>query len=163
MGSKLLLPLFMPTCTTKYHGDIEYSEDRVLTFPAGLIGFEEHTRFLLLENPATRPIVYLQSLSHPDLCFIALPAKVVDADYELDVSEEEAGLLELPTDGPAGPGDVLMLALITIQSVRPTTANLLAPIVVNMASRRGRQVLSANPDHSHRAPFLPVQETVACS
>ncbi len=154
----------MPTCTTRYHGDLAYSEDRVIVFPAGLPGFEEHTRFLLLEVPTTRPIVYLQSLANSSLCFIALPVKVVDPRYELAVPADDARELGLPETGEAPPGAVLALALITIQTGRPTTANLLAPVVVNMLTRHARQIISANPDHSHRTPFLPArEETVTCS
>lgn len=152
----------MPTCTTRYHGEITYADDRVIAFPAGVPGFEEHTQFLLLEVPATRPIVFLQSLSTSGLCFITLPVKVVDPGYELAIPDEDAQSLELPAAAAAA-GGVLALALITIQSGRPTTANLLAPVVVNMLTRRARQVISTNPAHSHRHPFLPARETVTCS
>ncbi len=149
----------MPTCTTKYHGDLAYSEDRAIVFPGGLPGFEQQTRFLLVEVPATRPIVFLQSLTTSSLCFITLPVRVVDPSYELDIPEEDAQLIGLP----APPDQVLALALLTIQGGRTTTANLAAPVIVNMASRRAHQVISTNPAHSHRHPFLQAEETPACS
>jgi flagellar assembly factor FliW len=53
--------------------------------------------------------------------------------------------------------------LITIQPGRPTTANLMAPLVVNLASRQAMQALSAEDEYSHQHIFLqPVEETV-CS
>ena len=65
-------------CTTKYFGPVAYEESNVLRFPAGLPGFEEERRFLSLEQPAHAPLVFLQSLTTPDLCFVALPASSIE-------------------------------------------------------------------------------------
>src|SRR3954447_12698127 len=101
----------MPHCTTKYFGPISYEESSVLHFPSGLPGFENERRFLSLEQPAHQPLVFLQSLTLPDLCFVALPAAAVDPSYELEMEEADLELLGLAS---AASQDLLKLALVTI-------------------------------------------------
>ena len=85
----------MPCCQTKYFGTVSYEEASVLHFPAGLPGFESERQFLSLEQPAHQPLVFLQSLATPELCFVALPAKAIEPSYELDAEESDLGLLEV--------------------------------------------------------------------
>ena len=87
----------MPHCTTKYFGTISYEESAVLHFPSGLPGFEIEHRFLSLEQPGREPLVFLQSLSSPDLCFVALPARAVAPSYELEMEDADLASLELET------------------------------------------------------------------
>lgn len=150
-------------CLTKYHGEIEYSEDAVVHFPRGLVGFEAETRFLLIELPAMRPLVFLQSLSTPRLCFLTLPVFVVHRGYRIELSPEELEELELPAGRQPRIGDeVMCLALLTVQENRPATANLLAPVTINQRTRKALQTISSNL-YSHQHAFLDsVQETV-CS
>src|SRR5215831_11637246 len=119
----------MATCFTKYQGELEYAEEAVIDFPRGLFGFEDQTRFLLIERPALSPLLFLQSLSTPQLCFLALPVFVVHGDYELALTQDDLAEVGLPGDSPTRIGpDVLCLALLTIRENQPTTANLMAPV-----------------------------------
>jgi flagellar assembly factor FliW len=154
----------MKTCSTRYHGEIEYSEDEVVSFPRGLFGFETEKQFLMIELPAVRPLVFLQSLSTPGLCFLALPVGVVEKDYQLDLADEDLEELELPAGSRPRIGeDVLCLVLLTVQANRPTTANLMAPVTLNLRTRKALQAISTNDLYSHQHVFLePAKETV-CS
>ena len=132
---------------------MEYAEGAVLHFPLGLFGFEEETRFLSIEQPALRPIVFLQSLATPDLCFLALPVSVVDPDYCVDLQPEDLKKIQLTASRqPEIGSDILCLALLVIQENGPTTANLLAPIVVNRQNLLAIQAISGNPNYSHQVP-----------
>ena len=155
----------MPKCPTRYHGEMEYPEEAVVTFSRGLFGFEDERRFVLIENPATRPIVFLQSLATPDLCFLALPARVVDPNYQLEIAPEDLEEIGLPADETPRIGeDLLCLSLITVREGGPTTANLLAPVVICMQGRKGVQAIStAAVSYSHETAFLEVPGGVACS
>src|SRR5262245_52244382 len=57
----------MPETLTKYFGPIEYREADVAQFPTGLPAFEDETQFLVIEPPASAPIVFLQACG--DLAF----------------------------------------------------------------------------------------------
>ena len=153
----------MPECQTKFHGRIVYDENAVFHFPNGLLGFEEETTFLPVEQPLTRPILFLQSLIHADLCFITLPVLVVEPHYLLSIAAEDLNLLELPSGHVPGIGsEVLCLAILTIRPHQPTTANLLAPVVINLATRRAVQAVSVDVPYSHQHPFLSPEDAAAC-
>jgi flagellar assembly factor FliW len=154
----------MDACTTRYHGIMTYHEDAVLHFPQGLIGFEDETRFLPIEQPHARPIVFLQSLRTPGLCFLCLPVFVVDRDYQLEISDTELQALDLPVSRQPLIGvDVMCLTLVSIPEQGPTTANLLAPVVINIATRTAVQAISGNSEYSHQFPFLETVEALVCS
>lgn len=132
----------MPSCGTKFHGQIEFSPEQVLRIPGGLFGFPREREWLLLEIPSLRPLVFLQSVKTENLCFLALPAQVVEPGYSLALENEDLTALGyLPGRPPVLGRDVLCLALLTVVEGRETTANLQTPVVVNIAEHRGRQVL----------------------
>ena len=137
----------MPRVATQRFGTLDYDQAHEIRFPNGLPGFEQQRRFLLVEQPTFAPLVFLQSLEAVGPCFIALPIGVIDSHYELPLSEEDAALLT-----PSGPSDLLSLAILTAPGDSPPTANLLAPVVVNLAARVGVQVVRADTKYSHCHP-----------
>jgi flagellar assembly factor FliW len=58
-------------------------------------------------------------------------------------------------------GDVVCLALLSAAENGPLTANLLAPVVINLAAGRAVQAVRSDRAYSHKHPLLP-QETL-CS
>ncbi|MEO8591986.1 MAG: flagellar assembly protein FliW [Candidatus Solibacter sp.] len=154
----------MPKCQTKYHGETAYDEQATLHFPRGLFGFETETRFLPIERPALQPLIFLQSLSTPDLCFISVPVFLVDRGYALSLRPEDLASVGLPADQqPSIAKDVLCLAIVRIQQGSPTTANLLAPVVVNLRNSKAVQAVSQDQNHSHQALLPAPSEEFVCS
>jgi flagellar assembly factor FliW len=152
----------MPTIETKNFGTVSYPPDSVVEFPSGLPGFEEQRQFLALNYDDTKPLVFLQSLGDAGLCFITLPVRCVDPEYRLQVSEADLSQLGLAREHqPAIGTDVACLIVISLQENGPT-ANLLAPIVVNISTLKAVQVIALESGYSHQHPLLP-QETVASS
>jgi flagellar assembly factor FliW len=100
--------------------------------------------------PHSEPLVFLQSLEDPGLCFITLPVGAVDPRYRLDMTGEDLALLELPAERRPRIGDeVLCLAVIALRETGPA-ANLLAPIVVNLGNRKAVQEVAPESSCSHR-------------
>jgi len=142
---------------SKHFGMIEYQPDTVIQFPAGLPGFEQESRFVALEQPGAKPIVFLHSLSRPDLCFITLPAQAVEPGFRLTVSAEDLRTLELAEDRqPRIGSEVVCLAVISVAEGQAPTANLLAPILVNLRTRRALQVIVPESGYSHQHPLPAV-------
>ena len=153
----------MPSIRTKYFGAVEYAEESVFNFPIGLPAFEDETRFVPIEVPASSPLVFLQSLATPDLCFLAFPILVVDRDYGLVVSPEDLAVLGLGPDGEPRMGvDALVLALLCLHDGFPVTANLMAPIVVNLANRNAVQAIRHDAVYSHQHPVPGLTQGEAC-
>lgn len=133
------LPLLLES---NYFGTLEYSPDSVFEFPAGLPGFETERGFAAIDIPGQRPILYLQSLSRPDLCLLTLPARSIARDYELHLAPEDLDALGFAHDArPAIGRDVLCLAVTVVDQRGELAVNLLAPIVVNLLTRRAAQVV----------------------
>ncbi len=153
----------MPSIATKYFGHMEYDEALCFEFPWGLPAFDEERCFLPLEMPDHEPLLFLQSAANPDLCFIALPVMVVDTAYRLAMSAEDLAALELNTDRQPEIGtEVMVLALLTIYEDAPATANLLAPVVVNLATRRAVQAIRHDQVYSHAQPLAPLSKECTC-
>ena len=153
----------MSTCLTRYLGEIEYTDDVLIRFADGLPGYEEETAFLPIEIPSARPIVFLQSIANPDLCFVTLPVLVVDPGYVLRLRPDDLAAVGLaPGCRPELGVNVLCLAIVTIQEHGPTTANLMAPVVMNLRTRQAVQAICAQAGYSHQHPFLAACLEAAC-
>jgi flagellar assembly factor FliW len=140
----------MPQCQTRYFGPLIYDETTVLEFPRGLPGFEQEHSFVAINQARTQPLVYLQSLATATLCFVALPVQLIDADYRLEMSEEDAASIGLEGGAAARiGGNVLCLALLSIRETG-VTANLMAPLVISLATRKTVQAVSASGRYSHQ-------------
>ena len=149
-------------CETRYFGPVEYDETSVLEFPDGIPAFEQSRRFLPLRQPINDPLVFLQSLSDPELCFVTLPALAACPRYRLSIGREDLDALELETSRqPVMGSEVLCLTILSVEKNTPPTANLLAPIVVNLNTQCARQVIQVDSAYSHRET-LPIR-MAACS
>ena len=128
----------MSKLQTRHFGTVEYAYESTYDFPAGLPGFETEKRFVFLEQPKTRPLVFMQSLVAVSLCFVAVPVQVVMPEYRLSLSLDDTLALGL-SEGrqPQLGSEVLCLAIISFEENQPPTANLLSPIVVSLQSRCG--------------------------
>lgn len=149
---------------SEHFGLLRYEPEQVILFPEGLPAFEEEREFLLIEPPSMAPVIFLQSLRRPELAFITLPVGRIEPDYRFTIEPEDLAALGLPEGEPSeAAADLLCLAIVTIAADRPPTANLLAPVVINMKNRRARQVIQSGADYSHQHPLALPGEEAPCS
>lgn len=152
----------MPVIETKNFGKISFEPESELEFPGGLPGFDSRTRFVAVAFTESEPLVYLQSLEDPGLCFITMPILAVDPDYKLKVSGadlDQLGLIQARQ--PRIGEDVLCLTVLSVCETGPT-ANLLAPIVVNLHNCKAVQAVAPESDYSHQFALMP-EEASVCS
>ena len=156
---------------TKNFGKISFEPESELEFPCGLPGFDSRKRFVAVRFVESDPLVYLQSLEDPDLCFITMPVLSVDPAYRLKVSGEDLQQLGLPAARQPRIGeDVLALTVVSIRKNGPT-ANLMAPVLVNLRTRKAVQAVTQEAGYSHQHVLLPdepgqpalAQEASVCS
>lgn len=153
----------MPQADTQQFGPIEYALEDVIEFPLGLPAFEQEHSFLLIAPLTAKPLVFLQSLGRSELCFVTLPLEVVDPNYQLSVSAEDLTVLllagqNLGAVGLASDVRIRTLAIISLTDSCPT-ANLLAPLVINVKEKRGAQAIRLDNLYSHQHPV----EALICS
>ena len=137
----------MPHVQTRDFGLLEYDPHATLHFPRGLPGFEDQDRFVLVEQEKLAPVVFLQSLKTADLCFLAVPISAIDPNYELRMTPEDQAALGVTET------DFLCLAILSAADNGRLTANLLAPVVVNLETRVSVQAVRTDTRYSHRHPL----------
>ena len=154
----------MPKLSTVYFAELEYTNDAIFDFPGGIPGFEDQIAFLFVEQPATRPLIFMQSLLNPRLCFLAVPVQTVDSEYRLNLSSEDLTKLGLKAGDPLQIGtDIGCFVLLTVSEDAPPTVNMMSPIVVNLRSRKGIQAIPATSEYALRQPLVMEKETAPCS
>ncbi|HVW07879.1 MAG TPA: flagellar assembly protein FliW [Bryobacteraceae bacterium] len=148
---------------TKFFGDRDCDADSIYTFPVGLPGFEDQQSFCFLTIPGSEPLLFLQSTTSANLCFVLLPILAVDPDYRIALTEEELAMLQLPAgSNPRIGREILCAALVCSEGSARHTVNLMSPIVVNLKAKTGLQVIHSESDYSHRHPLRLQEELVAC-
>jgi flagellar assembly factor FliW len=148
---------------TKFFGERECGADSIYTFPAGVPGFEDQNSFCFLTSPGSEPLLFMQSVSTRNLCFVMMPILVVDPDYRVALTDEELATLELPLGRTPEIGrDILCAALVCSGAEARHTVNLMAPIVVNLKTKTGLQAIHGDSGYSHRHPLRLEEELVAC-
>ena len=152
----------MPVMKTKNFGTIDYAADAELEFPRGLPGFNDRRRFVAVRFVESDPLVYLQSLEDPALCFITMPVLAVDPRYRLKVAGEDLDQIGLASARQPKIGEeVFCLTVLSMRETGPT-ANLLAPIVINLKTRRAVQAIAPESAYSHQYELMP-EESPVCS
>lgn len=129
-------------------GSLEVNESDIITFSDGLLGFEHLKRFFIVDPADDTLILWLQSVDSADVAFPVLEPKIFRSDYKVRLSASELRLLSLDT---VVGNSVLVYSILTIpEDVTKMTANLKAPIVINTADQRGRQVVLQENDYTVR-------------
>ena len=127
-------------------GDLEVTADSVIEFPSGLIGFPRAKRFIMVEHKA--PFSWLQCVDESTLAFVVVDGFEFGKQFELKppLGDKDCDFREEDE-----------FAILLIVTVRPdpkmTTANLKAPLFVNIKNRRGVQVIFDDPRYSIRFPL----------
>ena len=142
----------MRKVTTSRFGELEIEEKRVITFKDGIPAFEDEHEFTILPYDEESPYYFMQSLKTPGLAFLLTVPFLFFPEYTFeidDVSEEE---LEI-TDREK----VYCYALVTIPnySIRYMTANLLAPIILNTANMKAKQIVLDNTNYKTKERLFP--------
>ena len=142
---------------TKHFGTITIDEAKILTFPDGIPGFEEKTRFALVQNPEPEvPFHWLQSVEEEGLTFVVTNPFLIRFNYDFDLPEHVVKKLEIQ-----GQEDVQIFCIVRIpEKVQEMTINLTAPIVLNTRTLKGKQVVLED-DRYHTRHL--VQEELAAS
>lgn len=135
------------TIVTPRFGEIGYAETDVIEFPWGLPGFNDLRRFLALSLPDQPNFVWLQSVEDPKTALPATDPWQIFGDYDPKLPPYATEALELKS---AEDFTILCVVVVT-KDAQEMTINLMAPIVVNLKTRRARQVMLENSGYSVRA------------
>ncbi|MFJ7950803.1 flagellar assembly protein FliW [Lysinibacillus sp. NPDC096418] len=122
---------------TKFLGEVEISIEDILTFSEGIPGFSDVTKFVLLPLDQDLPLALLQATENADLGFIVAYPFVFKPDYAFDLSTEDSEALIAEREE-----DLVTYAIVTLkEKLSDSTMNLLAPVVINMKKKVGKQLV----------------------
>lgn len=126
-------------------GTLEIEPDRIITFPEGVPGFEDK-RFILLTPEDTAPFCWLQSVDSPEVAFVVSEPSVFLPDYKPEIPDSVYQELECTADD-----EILILVVLVIpEDIKKMTANLAAPIVINVEKRLAKQEILSTGDYPLR-------------
>jgi flagellar assembly factor FliW len=142
--------------TTRF-GQIAVNESDILHFGEGLLGFAELRKFILLDDPNDDIFAWLQSCENPAVAFPVLEPELFAASFKVSLAKSDLEGLKANASTA-----LRTFSIITIPD-DPTlmTANLKAPIVINVASRIARQCVLQDNSLAIREPiFAKLQQRV---
>jgi flagellar assembly factor FliW len=138
-------------CTSSRFGTFEVEDGTVLTFPAGLLGFPDQQRYVILDHDRDAPFKWLQSLDEPELAFVIIDPALFDGHYRVDSPSD--ALAEL---GGGQADEMTVAVILTIPSDDPAriTANLRGPLLMNPRTKLCKQLVLSE-DFPTRYPLFP--------
>lgn len=126
---------------TKPYGLIEVDERQRITFPEGIMGFENLKDYVLLDA-LQQPFYWLQSMDVHKIAFVLIEPTVFRPNYTPDVADSDLEAIGLSSSDR---DKILVFAIVTIpENYREMTANLQGPIIISKETHIGRQCVSLN-------------------
>ena len=116
--------------------NVAVDPDTLFTFPAGIAGFEQCTRFKLFHEEGKATVFWLQSLDDVDVMFPVVAPDALDIEYQIELSDADCALIEL-TD----PADVAVAVIVYRDEAEggKIAANTRSPVILNLQARKGMQ------------------------
>jgi flagellar assembly factor FliW len=136
--------------TTRF-GTIEISEDKLIHFPLGLLGFEGRQRYLIIDSDEAAPMRWLQCVDEPALAFLVVEPTLFFPDYVFPFSQDDREMLRLEEDQPV----VVACTVVIPEDPSQMTINLMGPLVLNPESRIGKQMVLHDTQYSPRQRLIP--------
>lgn len=140
--------------TTKVFGEITIDDDKIITFPQGIVGFPELTQFALLHDSekGTDTIHWLQSIQEPAFAMPVMDPLLVSPEYNPEVDDELLKQL-----GNLTPEEMLVLVTVTVpKDLTKMSVNLKGPIVINAAEKKAIQVIVDGDEYQVKFPIYDI-------
>ena len=123
---------------TKHFGEIEFDDDGILSFEAGLPGFEKARRFLLIDGTEEQSAFkWLQCIDEPMLAFAVVNPFLIKKDYDFEVNDEVVDSL-----GISNEEDVSVYSILVVpEDLSKISMNLKAPVIINNKNNKAAQII----------------------
>ena len=119
---------------TSRFGKLEVSEDKIIRFPGGLLGFPQVKQYVLIDYEDT-PVKWLQAVDDPAVAFIVMEPTLLVQDFVINLDAATRRALDLETEE-----DLAVLAIVRVQDGR-VLANLKGPLLFNSRLKTGLQIV----------------------
>lgn len=123
---------------TRHFGLIDIDEKYIIDFPEGVPGFEHVKKFVLLGKiEEDNPFQWLQGVDNTDLAFVVIDPRIIMPDYTVDVDDNEVSIIEINDVDKVQVYSIVVIP----EDVSKMTANLKAPVLINLENNKGKQVV----------------------
>ncbi|CBW28105.1 conserved hypothetical protein [Halobacteriovorax marinus SJ] len=122
--------------TTRF-GELEVDNSDIITFKDGLLGFEQLTKFFIVDPGDQTLILWIQSVDDASTAFPIIEPKIFKPDYSVKLLPAELTSLSLENLNEASIYTILTIP----QVVTNMSANMKAPIVINNKTKVARQIV----------------------
>lgn len=139
----------MEVRTTRF-GVIDIAEDRVITFPDGLLGFGERTQFCLLQPGDDACFFWLQCVNDADLAFVVTDPTFFEQDFSVPIRPEQMESLKISKLEDA------QVFVIVNKIGEQLTGNFQGPLIINTLTKVGEQMVLADKRWTTRHPLMRV-------
>ncbi|MCU6745801.1 flagellar assembly protein FliW [Suilimivivens aceti] len=139
---------------TKVFGEVTIDDDKVIHFPAGIIGFPDMTEFALIhdEDKGTGSIHWLQSMQEAAFAMPVMDPLIVKPDYNPEIEDELLSQI-----GKLDPEEILVLVTVTVPSdLTKMSVNLRGPIIINAAEKKACQVIVEGEAYAVKYPIYDI-------
>ena len=145
----------MQVCT-RWFGTVDIDDNKIIDFDLGLIGFEDCKKFTLIydvDKGEETAIMWLQSLDEPGLALPVMKPEYIMDGYDPIVEDEILNTL----GGDIRTANLAVFCTLTVpEDLTKMTINLKAPIIVNVDTMRGVQLIADNEDYAVRYPIYDI-------
>ncbi len=139
---------------TSRFGQVEVDDNRVIVFPKGLLGFSNFTRYVLIEPGEEGYFLWLQSTEAPDLAFVVTDPSLFVPTYKVPVKQDQLRELGIQSISNA------QVFVIVNKVDRLLTGNLQGPLVINVATKVGEQLVLSDRRFTTRVPLVELGSPV---
>lgn len=135
-------------------GSIEVPDAICITFPQGMIGFPQHTDYVLLKQREDSVFMWLHSTTDPSLAFPVVLPWAFHWEYEVKLSDEDLESVQVKNAS-----QISILCVVNVgRDVRKGTINLFSPVVINNDTKLAKQVINTADGYSTRDPLFVAAE-----
>ncbi len=139
--------------TTRF-GDVQVEEDRIISFPKGLLGFPRYKHYVLIDPTEDGYFWWLQSIDTPDLAFVVTDPSLFVSSYRVPLRPDQIADMGMQSL------DEAQVFVIVNKRGNMLTGNLQGPLVIHVANRTGEQIVLSDRRFTTRVPLIELPQPV---
>jgi flagellar assembly factor FliW len=133
---------------TSRFGGIEVDDQRFLNFPKGVLGFPDDREFALIQTGENSGFYWMQAVRRPELAFVVCDPRLFVPEYRVPIKPDDLTEIGLADAG----GSQIFVIVNRVEDL--LTGNLQGPLVINVATRVGKQMVLSDKRFATRHPLM---------